>query len=181
MVLLNKEFLKPSFLYYLLFGLLIISFLIYLPVIFMERIVLFESSSKNFTVQGYIHEYNEFGQSLTGKAVFILIYNDTRHSRLNCDIDIKCFYCIRIQKKNHHTRSYSNKIIIRIDLQKVTLKEKKILLYIYKMFIFFVCFWSATFSYCSMLGSIFTATISSQHNFFTYIFYTQPKTYGKFF
>jgi hypothetical protein len=85
MVLLNKKFLKPTSHYYLLFGLLVISFMFYLPEIFMKSIVSIENSyqnvtfqgNKNFTVQGYKnvtvqgfkYENNYFGNSKTGKII----------------------------------------------------------------------------------------------------------------
>jgi len=89
MVLLNKKFLKPTSHYYLLFGLLVISFMFYLPEIFMKSIVSIENSYqnvtfqgyknvtvqgyKNVTVQGFKNENNYFGNSKIGKAIIILI------------------------------------------------------------------------------------------------------------
>ena len=89
MVLLNKKFLKPTSHYYLLFGLLVISFMFYLPEIFMKSIVSIENSYqnvtfqgkknvtvqgyKNVTVQGFKNENNYFGNSKIGKALIILI------------------------------------------------------------------------------------------------------------
>jgi len=75
MVLLNKEFLKPNSLYYFVLGLFLISGAIYLPIAFRKRIVLIENSNTSniSSVQGYKHELNEFGQSSTGKTMFVVI------------------------------------------------------------------------------------------------------------
>ena len=73
MVLLNKKYLKPTSHYYLLFGLLIISFMFHSPEIFMKRIVSIENSSRNVTVEGYKNENNDFGNSTTGKTIVVSI------------------------------------------------------------------------------------------------------------
>ena len=113
MVLLNKEFLNKKSVYYLFFSLLAISFLIYMPANFMDRIVLIENINKNLTIQGYIHERNEFGQSLTGKAIFITItmIRATLGSVVIFILNIFILYEFRKRNRRHNSlnRSTTNR------------------------------------------------------------------------